>query len=330
MKIVSIEKLKKDFRTKVKKPGFRKSLKSLINPRYIDVNAVNNISFDVEKGEILAFMGPNGAGKSTTIKMLTGILYPTSGNVNILGLTPWNNRKKLSYKIGSVFGQKSQMWFHLPPEDTFELMGSIYELDKFEYKKRLKELINWFQIENLMETPVRKLSLGQRIRCEIAVSLLHKPEILFLDEPSIGLDVIVKNQIRSLIKELNKKENLTVFLTSHDVGDVEKLCNRVFVIDHGRLILESTIKELKHNYLNTKIISFKLEDEYLPKMNGVEILKHKNTGLKVEINTDICSIQSIIDDVIKNTTIVDMNISQTPMEEIIEHIYKGTGKYEKS
>src|SRR6056297_1077140 len=323
-KVVEVTNLTKNFKTKVKKSGLKESFKSLINPIYKDVKAVQDISFSVDKGEILAFIGPNGAGKSTTIKMMTGILYPSHGNVNVLGLIPWKSRKKLSYKIGSVFGQKSQMWFHLPPEDSFELMGDIYELDRMEYKQKLKELVKRFQLEEFMHQPVRKLSLGQRIRCEIAVSLIHSPEILFLDEPTIGLDVVVKNQIRELIKDLNNRNQLTVFLTSHDVGYVEKLCRRVIVIDHGKLILHSTVNELKHDYLQTKILSLKLEDVYIPKLLGVTILKQKGTGLKLEVDTTLCTLQHIIDDIIKNTTIVDMMISETPMEEIIETIYTGS------
>jgi len=323
-KVVEVTDLTKNFKTKVKKSGLKESFKSLIHPIYKDVKAVQDISFSVDKGEILAFIGPNGAGKSTTIKMMTGILYPSHGTVNVLGLIPWKSRKKLSYKIGSVFGQKSQMWFHLPPEDSFELMGDIYELDRMEYKQKLKELVKRFQLEEFMHQPVRKLSLGQRIRCEIAVSLIHSPEILFLDEPTIGLDVVVKNQIRELIKDLNKRNQLTVFLTSHDVGDVEKLCRRVIVIDHGKLILHSTVNELKHDYLQTKILSLKLEDVYIPKLLGVTILKQKGTGLKLEVDTTQCTLQHIIDDIIKNTTIVDMMISETPMEEIIETIYTGS------
>ncbi len=323
-KVVEVTDLTKNFKTKVKKSGLKESFKSLIHPIYKDVKAVQDISFSVDKGEILAFIGPNGAGKSTTIKMMTGILYPSHGTVNVLGLIPWKSRKKLSYKIGSVFGQKSQMWFHLPPEDSFELMGDIYELDRMEYKQKLKELVKRFQLEEFMHQPVRKLSLGQRIRCEIAVSLIHSPEILFLDEPTIGLDVVVKNQIRELIKDLNKRNQLTVFLTSHDVGDVEKLCRRVIVIDHGKLILHSTVNELKHDYLQTKILSLKLEDVYIPKLLGITILKQKGTGLKLEVDTTQCTLQHIIDDIIKNTTIVDMMISETPMEEIIETIYTGS------
>jgi len=323
-KVVEVKHLSKNFTTKVKKSGLKESFKSLFHPVYKEVKAVQDISFSVEKGEVLAFIGPNGAGKSTTIKMMTGILFPSGGEVSVLGMTPWKSRKKLAYKIGSVFGQKSQMWFHLPPEDSFELMADIYELDKTDYRNRLRQLVKRFQLEEIMHQPVRKLSLGQRIRCEIAVSLIHNPQILFLDEPTIGLDVVVKNQIRDLIKDLNKNNDLTVFLTSHDVGDIEKLCRRVIVIDNGKLILHSSVNELKHEYLNTKILSLKLEDEYTPDIVGVDILKKKGMGLKIEVDTVKCSLQKIIDDIIKNTNIVDMTISETPMEEIIETIYTGS------
>lgn len=224
--IISVKNLTKVFRTKTKEQGLKGSFKSLYKPTYKQITAVDNINLDVYKGEMLAFLGPNGAGKSTTIKMMTGILFPTSGEMSILGYDPRKDRKKLSFRIGTVFGQKSQLWFHLPPADSFRLLGAIYEVDDDILKKRLNELVDIFEINEFFDIPIRKLSLGQRIRCEIAASLIHKPEILFLDEPTIGLDVVVKQKIRELIKRLNKEDDTTIFLTSHDMGDVEKLCSR--------------------------------------------------------------------------------------------------------
>lgn len=199
MSIIKVQNLCKTFKVKTKEAGLKGSMKSIFTPSFREIHAVNNISFEVEKGEILAFIGPNGAGKSTTIKMMTGILHPTSGSIEVLGMNPTSERKKLSYKIGTVFGQKSQLWFHLPPLDSFNLLGSIYELDEEKLKLRIELLKEIFEIGDLMDIPVRKLSLGQRIRCEIAASILHEPEIIFLDEPTIGLDVVVKQKIRELI-----------------------------------------------------------------------------------------------------------------------------------
>ena len=201
MNAIRVEKLGKTFKTKVKGEGFKQSVQSMFKPEYSYVEAVRDISFEVEAGEIMAFIGPNGAGKSTTIKMMTGILHPTGGTANVLGFDPTKDRRKLAAEIGTVFGQKSQLWFHLPPTDSFRLLGDIYEVAEADYKKRLNYLVDIFDIGELLKTPVRKMSLGQRVRCEIAASLLHNPKILFLDEPTIGLDVVVKQNIRSLILE---------------------------------------------------------------------------------------------------------------------------------
>jgi ABC-2 type transport system ATP-binding protein len=261
MSIIKVDKLCKTFRIKTKEAGLKGSVKSIFSPVYREIEAVRQISFEVEKGEILAFIGPNGAGKSTTIKMLTGILYPSGGTMEVLGMDPSSERKALSYRIGTVFGQKSQLWFHLPPLDSFNLLGSIYEIDRKKLKSRIEMLKEIFEIGDLMDVPVRKLSLGQRIRCEIAASILHEPEIIFLDEPTIGLDVVVKQKVRELILQLNREEKTTIFLTSHDAGDIEQLCRRAIIINHGEVVLNESIKNLKHNYLNKKIIDIKYINE---------------------------------------------------------------------
>src|SRR3989344_5168695 len=194
--VIHVKNLRKEFKIKHKEPGFLGSLKSIVHPKTKTLVAVDNISFNVKEGEIIAFIGPNGAGKSTTIKILTGILHPTSGNAKVLGLVPWKDRIKLAYKIGSVFGQKPQLLYHLPAIDTFNLFSKIYELDSDTYKKRLDKLVKLFEVEDIIHQPVRKLSLGQRMRCEILASLLHNPQVIFLDEPTIGLDIVVKKKMR--------------------------------------------------------------------------------------------------------------------------------------
>ena len=220
MNVIEVKNLKKTFKVKIKEKGFKGSIKSIFKPKYKSIKAVNNITFNVEKGEILAFIGPNGAGKSTTIKMLTGILQPDSGNVMVNGINPSKNRKQLAYSIGTVFGQKEQLWTHLTPYDNFKFFAAIYDIDSRVADKRIKELIETFELHDFVNTPVRNLSLGQRIRCEIVASLIHKPDVLFLDEPTIGLDPVVKENIRTLIKRMNKEYKTTVFLTSHDVSDI--------------------------------------------------------------------------------------------------------------
>src|SRR5437763_4509360 len=260
MPIIEVESLAKTFRTRERAAGLAGSLRSFVAPQYREREAVKHISFSLEPGEILAFIGPNGAGKSTTIKMLTGILYPSDGKAHVLGLTPWQQRRKLAFRIASVFGQKSQLWYHLPPQDTFGLLARIYELDMNEYRKRRDFLVDVFDIADYMRTPARKLSLGERMRCELAAALLHRPSVIFLDEPTIGLDVIAKQRIRDLIGQLQVEEGVTVFVTSHDAGDIEQVCRRAIVINHGEIILDAPVARLKRDYLQVKTVDLLLAE----------------------------------------------------------------------
>lgn len=211
-----------------------------------EVVSVDNVSFSVPEGQALAFVGPNGAGKSTTIRMLTGILRPTSGAARVLGFDPWKDRARMAFHIGAVFGQRSQLWYHLPAGDTFDLLARIYNIDPREYKKRRDELVERFNLGALIDVPVRKLSLGQRMRAEVAASLLHKPKLLMLDEPTIGLDINARHQLRELIREWNLRDGLTVFLTSHDTGDIESVAERVIIINHGHIVLDDTVEDLRN------------------------------------------------------------------------------------
>ncbi|MBN1412165.1 MAG: ATP-binding cassette domain-containing protein [Spirochaetales bacterium] len=320
--ILTVCRLVKTFKTKVKTRGNSGFIKSLFKPRYTHVKAVDDISFTVKKGEILAFLGPNGAGKSTTIKMITGILYPDEGTINILGMNPFRQRKKLAYKIGTVFGQKSQLSFHLPAHDSLLLLGSIYDLSTGQTKERIKWLSETFELSEFLYQPVRKLSLGQRIQCEIAASLLHEPEILFLDEPTIGLDVVVKQRIRDLIHRINREKGVTIFLTSHDTSDVEKICNRGIIINHGRIVVDDTIKNLKYSYMNRKIIDLKLSEPLRFSMDGVSILKQKGYAAKLALDANQVSIENVMQALLKTNSIEDIMITNPPMEEIIASIYK--------
>ena len=252
MQAIQVENLSKTFRVKKKEKGMAGSIKAILHPQREEIQAVNGVSFQVEEGEMLAFIGPNGAGKSTTIKMLTGILYPDGGRVEVLGIDPTKKRKQLAYQIGTVFGQKEQLWTHLTPYDNFRFFGAIYDLSERETEVRIKELAQRFELETFIDTPVRNLSLGQRIRCEIVASLIHKPKVLFLDEPTIGLDPVVKENIRSLIMQMNREEHTTIFLTSHDVGDIEKLCRRIIIVNAGRIVLDDSMEKLKEHYLQGK------------------------------------------------------------------------------
>jgi ABC-2 type transport system ATP-binding protein len=327
MAAINVEHLTKTYKTRVKKEGFSASAKSLFVSQYQDIAAVRDVSFAVQQGEILAFIGPNGAGKSTTIKMLTGILHPTSGSMDVLGLNPACDRMKLSYRIGTVFGQKSQLWFHLPPMDSFRLLGSIYDMDRDRYKKRIEMLIDMFEIGPFASQPVRKLSLGQRVRCEIAASLLHGPEVIFLDEPTIGLDVVVKQRIRELIIQLNRDEGVTIFLTSHDAGDIEQLCRRAMVIDHGTVIMDESVKKLKYDYLNKKVVAVRYtEPTELPAIDGVSVIKAAANSAKLEVDTRSSNIGAIMQVIGNAGTVADITISDPPMEEIIAEIFRREGR----
>jgi ABC-2 type transport system ATP-binding protein len=321
--IIRVKNLHKTFSIHLKGHGFWAGFSSLWKPRHKKVEAVRSISFEVEEGEIVAFIGPNGAGKSTTIKMLTGILYPTSGNISVLGIDPSKERQKLAFSIGSVFGQKPQLWYHLPAIDTYRLFAKIYEQDPKAFQERLDFLVDKFEIRDLLETPVRKLSLGQRMRCEIVASLLHRPKIIFLDEPTIGLDVIAKQKIREVIKFLNETEKVTIFLTSHDAGDIEALAQRSIVINHGTLIFDGTTEELKRNYIKTKVIEVVTETPVThAEFSGTTILEQDEYRLKLELNTHQASIESLLSHLVKHLSIKDITISDPSMEEIIAGIYQ--------
>jgi len=322
MAIIKVNHLSKNFKVKLKEKGFKGSLKSIIKPKYKIVKAVKDISFQVEKGEILAFIGPNGAGKSTTIKMLTGILYPDKGSVEVLDINPKSERKKLAYQIGTVFGQKEQLWTHLTPYDNFKFFGAIYDINEKVVEKKIEELKVLFELENFINTPVRNLSLGQRIRCEIVASLIHEPKILFLDEPTIGLDPVVKENIRTLIKRMNKEYKTTIFLTSHDVGDIEKLCKRVIIVNNGQIVLDDSMDNLKYHYLNKKIIDVKMKEKVnLDDSDGITILKDKGYNLKIEVDLEKKSINEALK-LLNPDNIIDINIQNIPLENIISEIYR--------
>lgn len=328
MEAITVTDLSKTFLVKQKEKGMKGSLKSIVHPRTEEIKAVNKLSFGVEEGEILAFIGPNGAGKSTTIKMLTGILYPDGGRVEVLGIDPVKKRKQLAYEIGTVFGQKEQLWTHLTPYDNFRFFAAIYDIPDSEIGARIDELSDTFELGTFINTPVRNLSLGQRIRCEIVASLIHRPKILFLDEPTIGLDPVVKENIRKLIKQMNREFNTTIFLTSHDVGDIEKLCKRIIIVNNGQIVLDDSMQHLKYNYLNRKIVEVKLHEETeLPAAEGIVVLKEKGGNIKFEVDTSILKINEALH-FVDADNMEDINISNIPLEDIITQIYKAEGRKE--
>ncbi len=323
MSIIAVSHLSKTFQLKEKAAGFKGSLAALARPKFRAIEAVRGISFEIEEGELVAFIGPNGAGKSTTLKMLTGLLYPTSGEARVLGFVPWEERTKLAFQIGSVFGQKSQLWYHLPPSDTFDLFAKIYELDERAYQSRRAQLIETFAIKEFLNTPVRRLSLGERMRCEIVASLLHRPQVIFLDEPTIGLDVVSKQQIRATLKQLNADEKVTVILTSHDATDVETVCKRVIIINHGQVIYDDRVSRLKRQYLTRKTVDVRFADELNGPfaLDGAQVVKQSQYGVKLEFDSRERSVDEIVQRILSSREVEDINIAGPSMEEIIREIY---------
>jgi ABC-2 type transport system ATP-binding protein len=284
--------------------------------------AVDRLSFSIAPGERVAFIGPNGAGKSTTLKVLAGILKPDAGDVEVLGLIPWRQRSQLAFQIGTVFGQRSQLWYQLPPRDTFELLGRVYELDPREHKRRIDLLASVFELGAYVDTPVRQLSLGERMRCEIVASLLHSPRLLFLDEPTIGLDVSAKAVIRELLETESRRELVTLLLTSHDTGDMERVCTRVIVIHRGRLLWDGSIAALRGEYLKAKRITLWSEAERLDMtLPGVRVLSSGSYRTELEIAVAITPLGQVVDAAVRQAPIRDMAIEDAPLDDVIRAMY---------
>ncbi len=322
--IIRVRELRKEFKTYKKEPGIIGSLKSLVRRRYKIKVAVDDISFDVKKGEFLGFIGPNGAGKSTTIKMLTGILTPTSGEAKVLGFVPWKQREKYVKHIGVIFGQKSQLWWDLPPLDTFHLLKEIYEIDKKEFEERLERLVKLLKVKDVQKIPVRNLSLGERMKCEFITALLHDPKVLFLDEPTIGLDVVAKENIRKFLMLMNKREKKTIILTTHDMSDVEELCKRVILIDKGKIIYDGPLKKLKEKFVENKLVEVEFSKEYreifLPE--GCSLIYSSKYKAGIEVDLKKASVSSLITFLLNNFEVKDLSIKEPKIEEVIRKVYE--------
>ncbi len=324
MNVIEVKNLTKEYKYKQKneKKGF---VYNLFHEQEKTVKAVNNISFSIKEGETVAFIGPNGAGKSTTIKMLTGILYKTKGDIKVCGLTPIKDRNQLAYKIGTVFGQRSQLLPNLPLTESMEMFGVMYDMDKKTREKRIKELTELFDLKDFLHQPVRKLSLGQRMRAEIAVSLIHSPKIIFLDEPTIGLDVVSKKNLRDLLLKINKEEKVTIFLTSHDTEDIQSICERCIIINHGKIIIDTSCEQLMRDYVKNKniIITPNVEFVEFPELStGMTYLKRSKNQIIVGVNTEIIHTQKALQELIKKFDIDDINIDNESLENIIRSIYE--------
>lgn len=316
---IDVKNLTKTFKLRKKGQG---GVRSFFIPEFTTFEAVRSLSFSLEQGERVAFVGPNGAGKSTTIKMLCGILHPDSGEVRINGLTPWIDRSALARQIGTVFGQRSQLWYHLPAKDTFEMLTYAYELDPSTAKRRIAELVEAFAVKDLIEKPVRKLSLGERMRCEIIASLIHKPKILFLDEPTVGLDVVSKGIIRDLVRRSSEMDGVTLLLTSHDTGDMERVCDRVIVIDHGQVVTDQKVKDLRSSYIREKVVTIAMKEPEIDlDLAGVRVLEKMPHHLKLSVSTDETSVESLLQAVMPKTGFDDLSIEDPSAEDIIKEIY---------
>ena len=286
------------------------------------VEAVSSIDLDVAAGERLAYIGPNGAGKSTSIKILTGILHPTHGEARVLGIVPWEERQRLAQRIGTLFGQRSLLWLELAPRQSYRMLAAIYGLDRAAEARRIGELGELLDAADLMDQPVRSLSLGQRMRCELAACLLHDPEILFLDEPTIGLDLVAKQRLRELLVRLNEQKGTTIFLTSHDVADIEHVAQRAVVINHGEVIYDDQVTAMRRALLATKIVDVGLTGAIaLPAFDGVRVLEHTDQTLKLVVETGRTDIRTVLDALL-GPHVADISVLDPPLEQVIAEIYE--------
>ena len=326
MNIISVKNLSKTFKKPIRDEGLKGMIKALFSRKYDEVKAVDDISFDIEQGEIVGYIGANGAGKSTTIKMMCGILYPTSGTVTVNEMDFENNRQKINKEMGVVFGQKTQLWWDIPLIETFKILKSIYEVPDDEYNERSEYLCELLDMKPFLTQTVRSLSLGQRMRADFAAALIHSPKIVYLDEPTIGLDVLVKDKIRSAIKELNKKYNITVILTTHDMKDIEELCNRIIIIDKGKILYDGSLANIKYRFGNTKTIfipsNIELDENALDsKFNGVEISKQEDKiALKFSLNE--VDLDEMLMYLITTYHIKDFKIEDISIEDITKQLYE--------
>ncbi len=326
MEQIYVESLMKTFRVSKRKSGLKNAVSAFFKREYEDIVALSDVSFSIKKGEIVGYIGPNGAGKSTTIKILCGILVPDSGKCTINGRNPWKERKEHVKRIGVVFGQRSQLWWDIPSEDSFELLKNIYDIDDKIYKNNKNMLVELLKLQEIVKIPVRNLSLGQRMQCEIVASLLHDPEILFLDEPTIGLDAISKVTIREFIKKVNKEKSMTVLLTTHDMSDIEALSNRIMLIGKGSLLYDGDLSSIKKKYITTKTVELKCdsrENNYkIPIIEGVDILKRSSEEVSLKVNTNKISVSQVLSIFSDILTIDDVIIGEDSLDEVVLKLYK--------
>jgi len=321
--MITVEGLCKTFKVAKRSAGFKAAAKALFKREYTEIEALRDVSFNIDEGEVVGYIGPNGAGKSTTIKVMSGILMPDSGKCEILGRTPWNDRIAHVKNIGVVFGQRSQLMWDIPVLDSFELLRDIYRVPEQKYKKNLDKLTEILELGEILGTPVRQMSLGQRMRCEITASLLHSPRILFLDEPTIGLDAVSKVAVRKFIKEINRENGVTVILTTHDMGDVEALADRILLIGKGQILFDGSFNHLKSRYNSYGVLSVDYSgDDNLLDIENTNILSNVNGRAVLQVDTNIRSMSSVICQLSNILEIRDITVEVRPIEEVIAALYK--------
>ncbi len=320
--MIELSHISKTFRVAKRNSGMGEALKALFHREYSYVHALSDISFKIADGEMVGYIGPNGAGKSSTIKVMSGILTPDSGECRIDGLTPWKDRRRHVANIGVVFGQRSQLWWDVPVIDSFELLRDVYEVDNALYRRNLDELTELLGLAEILRTPTRQLSLGQRMRCEIAASLIHGPNILFLDEPTIGLDAVSKIAVREFIKSLNREKGTTVILTTHDMQDIEALTERILLIGKGRILLDGSLDELKQRNSKTKKITVSYSKGRFSPSSGITLLSDKNGRAEFSVDSDVIGVSGAIEALIRNAEITDISVTGTTADELVVSLYK--------
>lgn len=328
MALIEVKNLVKKYRISEKEAGMFGYIKHLFRPKYKWQTAVNNISFNIDEGELVGYIGENGAGKSTTIKMLTGLLTPTSGEVIVNGIVPNEKRIENNKQIGVVFGQKTQLWWDLPVIESFRLIKKMYEIPEGEYRKNLKKFTEILDLKDLLEKQIKSLSLGQKMRCEIAATFLHNPKVVYLDEPTIGLDILVKENIRKFIKEINKEKKTTVILTTHDLKDIEEVCDRIILIDKGKIIYDGEKEKFKEKFGKHVLAEFIVQNKNAnltleTSEEEFEVIEENEKNIKIKFNHDKLTIMDIVKSISKYCEILDMHIQEEGLEEILKEIYRG-------
>jgi ABC-2 type transport system ATP-binding protein len=323
--LVSVRDLTKVFKSFRREEGLAGALKALVRRHTTETVAVSGVSFDIAPGEMVGYIGANGAGKSTTIKMLTGILTPTSGELHCNGYVPWRDRTRYVASIGVVFGQRTQLWWDIAVVESFRLLKEIYGLTDAQYRERVDLFDKVLGLSAYLNQPVRKLSLGERMRCDLAASLLHRPPLLFLDEPTIGLDIVAKASVREFLQEINRQEGTTVLLTTHDLSDIETLCRRVMVIDHGRLLFDGELSQLRDKILPVTSITFDVKtapEAALRDLDGLEVREIATLRYRVDVDRRAKSPASVVKEIVNRFDVADLSIDEPEIEEVVQRIYR--------